>query len=440
VSLSQYIRLIWTHRLLVVLAVAATTAAAATLAWTRTPIYEAHIQVLVSSGAGGQGLDETYQAGLVAQQRAPSYAALVSSPAVSDAVIDDLRLPYTTQELQARTDASVKVNSVLIDVAARDPSADRARDIADAVGRQLPRVAASLEEGPADQAAKGVTLQALGSADRPTAPVSPRRPVYLAFGVLLGLVLGVAGALLRERVAGRVRTEDDVAATVGAPVLGTVTASGPARGSRNGSHPPLSGSEEYRQLRTALSRPGSASGRCLIVTSAGSGEGKTSVAANLAVAFAEAERRVVLVDANVRRPRVARLFGLDDSPGLTDVLGGLPLPDALRQLPGTATAGVLPRGSDVARAGDRLFSLAAAALLADVKARADVVIIDAAAVLEAADVLALAPLAPSVLLVARLGSTRVRELEAATEQLRHVRANVVGVVVNDHRTARGVST
>jgi Mrp family chromosome partitioning ATPase len=333
----------------------------------------------------------------------------------------------------------VKVNSVLIDVAARDPSADRARDIADAVGRQLPRVAASLE-GPADQAAKGVTLQALGSADRPTAPVSPRRPVYLAFGVLLGLVLGVAGAMVRERVAGRVRTEDEVAATVGAPVLGTVTASGRARGSRNGSDRALEGSEAYRQLRTALSRPGSASGRCLIVTSAGSGEGKTSVAANLAVAFAEAERRVVLVDANVRRPRVARLFGLADSPGLTDVLEGLPLHDALRQLPATATAGVLPGGRDVPRAGDRLFSLATLGLLADAKARADVVIIDSAAVLEAADVLSLAPLAPSVLLVARLGSTRVRELEAATEQLRHVRANVVGVVVNDHRTARGVST
>jgi succinoglycan biosynthesis transport protein ExoP len=439
VTLSESVRVIRRQFAVVIAALVATSAVAAAIAWSRTAIYEAHSQLFVAIG-GVEDLDAAYQAGLSAQERARSYAQLISTAAMTEAVADELGLPDGGRGLEGKLQASVPVDSVLINVTASDPSARRAADLANAAGRRLPQLVATLEGGREPGAGPTLTPKVASPAEPPSSPASPRRPVYVAFGLLFGGMLGVVAAFLREHRAGRVRTERDAEAIVGAAVIGKVSGRSDVGSptSRHGVSSALE--EEYWQLSATLApRPRSAALR-LVVTSAARGEGKTSVAANLAIAFAVMSRRVTLVDANLRRPGIAQLLDLVEAPGLTDVLSGLPLGGALQEVSaGEERFRVLTAGADVERAGDVVFSPALAALLTELETTADVLIVDTAAVLEAADAAALT-LSGNVLLVTRLGATLIPELAAAVQHLELVGASIAGVVATGapHRP-RGAS-
>src|SRR5919204_2905816 len=144
-DLNQYARVLRTHWVLMVLSVLACTGAAAWLAWTRTPTYAAQAQLFVSTSGGPIDLSQTYQGGLFAQQRVQSYARIVASPPVAQAVIKQLGLKETVPQLQARIDASVPTDTVLIDITAKDHSPRRAKGIADAVGQRFSEFVNTLE-------------------------------------------------------------------------------------------------------------------------------------------------------------------------------------------------------------------------------------------------------------------------------------------------------
>ena len=127
-DLRQYVRLLHAHWAVIAASVIICTAAAAALAWTRTPIYTASTQLFVSTG-GVSDPGQAYQAGLFTQQRVRSYAQIVSSPSVTQAVIQELGLRESSPQLQGRIRASVPTDTVLIDVTVKDGSPARAKAI-----------------------------------------------------------------------------------------------------------------------------------------------------------------------------------------------------------------------------------------------------------------------------------------------------------------------
>jgi polysaccharide biosynthesis transport protein len=206
-ELREYVRVLRAHWLLIVVSVVVCTGAAGALAWTRTAIYEAQTQLIVSTRSSSD-LSESYAGGLFSQQRARSYVQLVSAPRVTGAVIDRLRLPYTVEELQPRIRASIPRDTVLIDITVEDPSPGRAKEIADALGVEFPRFIAELET-PADGRTPTVGVGVAQASQLPGAPVSPNKLLYLLLGALLGLLLGVAGTVFREAFGTGARTAPD---------------------------------------------------------------------------------------------------------------------------------------------------------------------------------------------------------------------------------------
>jgi len=195
--------------------------------------------------------------------------------------------------------------------------------------------------------------------------------------------------------------------------------------------PDSEAAEQYRALRTRILHTDTGIAvRILLVTSPAIGEGKSVTAANLGVSLAQsAERRVCLVDANLRAPQLSRLFGLPAQPGLSDVLEGKAgLDAALTRIEGHNLA-ILPAGSLSARPAELLGSTAMRRALDDLRLQFDVVVVDAPAVLPVADVGSLVPLVDSVVLVVRAGlttKTAIRDATAAIGQ-----QAILGMVLNE---------
>jgi non-specific protein-tyrosine kinase len=388
-------------------------AAAALIAALSTPTYESRAQLFVSSGGAARDLDATYEGGLLAQQRARSYVELVDSPGVARAVIEELGLSESPAQVQRQLAASVPVDTVLIDVTASAESARRAKDLADAVTAQLPRFVRRLETAPGERAPP-VELSVASRPELPADPASPRAAVYLALGLLLGLALGVAAAVLRDALDDRVRTDEQAAAAAGVPVVGSIEEGSP---------------ESYRRLRSSLTRPAAADGVRLLLTSTAAEPATARAAVELGAAFADAGRSVVLVDANLWRPKLGELLGISASAGLAQVLrDGLPVEDALQPSVRDGRIEVLPAGAQVLPGSDALESSRLADALDSLADRADVVIIDSPALLNATDAAVLAPLTAGVLVLTRLSSTRAQQLEAAVRELDAVGAEIIGLV------------
>jgi polysaccharide biosynthesis transport protein len=195
-ELNQYVRVLRANWLLILAAVLICTGAAAALAWTRTPVYAAETQLFVSTRPSSDP-SELYAGALFTQQRMRSYAELISGERVTAAVIRRLRLPFAVEELQPRIHAAVRPNTVLLDITVKDGSPRRARTIAGALGIEFPRFIASLETS-ADGRAAPVSIRVAERPELPTAAVSPNKLLYLLLGAHLGLLLGVAGAAVRE--------------------------------------------------------------------------------------------------------------------------------------------------------------------------------------------------------------------------------------------------
>ena len=410
-------------------------AIAAAYAWTRTPLYEADTQMFISTVGSTNDLSQTYQGGLFAQQRVLSYTGIVSSPPVLQSVINALSLPETVSSLQKKVSATVPQGTVLLDVAVQDNSPRRAQAIAAALDTAFPRFVNTLETSPSSPgrapAGSSVKVSVVAPPHLPTGAVSPRKPLILALGVLLGVILGIAAALLREYWDRRIRDFEDAAAIAGASLIGSIP-----EDSKAGKRPlvvledPHSiVAEGYRQLRTNLQyRSHEHAQQTFVVCSAVPSEGKTVIAANLSLAMAQAGLRVILVDADMRLPRVAELFGMDNGRGLSDALtGSVPLDDLL-QAHDTLPLKVMASGPSPTNPSEILeeFPL----VLAELMSRADFVIVDSPAVLPVTDASILAQAAAGVILVARVASTRTKQLQAAAQSLRLVEAEIVGVVAN----------
>jgi succinoglycan biosynthesis transport protein ExoP len=430
-DLKAYLHVLRERVLLVVLCMLVGIGAAAALAFTAAPRYSTSLELFVSTSQRGDVTDQ-YQGSLFTQQRVKSYAAVAASPVVLQMVIDELDLDTTVNTLQQKVTASAPLGTVLVTVTVEDGSALRSAQIADSIGRQFTKLISQIET-PSGSARSPVKVSTIRPAELPLTPVAPDVPFILALGLLGGLGAGVAIALLAERLDTRVKTPEDATAAAAAPALGTVSqdadaARRPLVMQDEGWSPR---GESYRQLRTAVRFVGvDRRLRSLVVTSAMPGDGKTTTAANLAISLAQAGQSVVLIDADLRRPRMTGLLGLDPTIGLTDVLvSDVPLTEALQQfadLPLFALAsGPVPPNPSELLASDRM-----ADVIAELTTQYDVVLFDTPPLLPVTDAAVLGAATDGAVIVARAGKTRREQLRHAADLLRGAGAPVLGLVVN----------
>lgn len=345
------------------------------------------------------------------------------------------------EEQEARLDVRIgALNQALADVAeTTGPDADAAAeyerlDREAAIDRSmlqvlLQRSTSMLMSGASEAAAAAV----LDYAVPPAATNSTRRLLALLIGIGIAFAAGIGTVAVLEVLDRRLYDPADIAKTLGVPQLGSIPmvhSDEPAELQSSLSRTTAAG-EGYRNLRTALMFSTSTSKlRTLLVTSAVSGEGKTTVSINLATSFALVGRKVLLIDADMRRPRVHRVLGLEAAPGLADVLSGdIRYPEAIRRSegfkPDVITSGEMP-GNPSELVGSAQLDL----VLARVAHEYDLVIMDSPILLAVSDALQLAGRVDGVLLVSKPGSVESRAFEGIRSDLSRVNATVVGVVSN----------
>lgn len=273
-------------------------------------------------------------------------------------------------------------------------------------------------------------------------PTKPSRPTPVRNALLavpIGLAFGVGLVFLFEHLDDSIRSKDDLQRITGPdlPILGLIP-SVPWRDRRQAhvitledpSSPP---SEAYRSLRTAVQFLGVEDPLyCLQITSALAGEGKTTTVTNLALVLARAaERPVVVVDCDLRRPRLHEFFGVDNEIGFTSVLQGeVPLSAALRPFPAEPRLSILASGPIPSDPSELLASRRTSEVLASLRADGTLVLLDTPPVLPVTDALVVSRCVDATLLVASSGTATGRQVQRALELLDQVDAPVVGTVLN----------
>jgi len=278
------------------------------------------------------------------------------------------------------------------------------------------------------------SLSVVEPAAPPTTPSNRHLFRNLAVALLLGIVAGVGFAYLVERVRPRLHGEEDVEAAADAPILATV----PYVKAENGGSAFNGGSsadEAFRRLRLAIfngERPRKQR-HAFVITSPEQGDGKTTVAANLARTVAQAGRRVVVVDADLRRPALHTHFDRAGEPGLSDVLAGTPAADVTRPT-SVPNLFLIPAGAPSDRAGQLLEAANWPEILEKLRAEFDAVIVDGPPVLDVSDSLVLAAPSDGVLLVLPSSNVHRDVLHQAQKEINAAGGQLLGVVVN--RTGR----
>ncbi|HUF47148.1 MAG TPA: polysaccharide biosynthesis tyrosine autokinase [Vicinamibacterales bacterium] len=282
---------------------------------------------------------------------------------------------------------------------------------------------------------RGSNVQVVDVAEVPRSPILPNTRRDITFALMAGLVLAIGLAFGLEYLDNRIKTPDEIKLHLGLPFLGLVPAvSDKETGGQsplldNGAPPAFA--EAMRAIRTAVVFSSAAEGaRTVVVTSTAPSEGKTLVSTNLASALGQAEQRTLVIDGDMRRPRVHDVFGCTQEPGLSNVLvGTTQLRSAIRQTSNPYLA-VLPAGHIPPNPAELLGSARYRRLLEELGQDYDWIVIDAPPVMAVTDAAVVANGASGVVFVIGAEMTPRRSAQTAVEQLTSARAKIIGAVLN----------
>jgi succinoglycan biosynthesis transport protein ExoP len=417
--------------------------AAAVFSLTRTPMYRAEADVLVAPR-------------LLSESAAPqppdmgTEKAIVSSGAVISAAAQALLVPPEALIDGLSVDVPVDTNVLQVQYTYGDPREARRRvqGVAEAyvdfhAKQRPPRQATSAaapEDGTAASLAGMVQGVIITPAGVPKTPATPNHPVDVGVALIVGLAIGLGTAVIRDRLDDRLRGSEDFEAQAGQPVLVAVPAHRlagrkPAAWLVTVSHPSSRAAAAYRDLRTRVYQTASQRGAKILLVSTAAGRDTSAVAANLAVALAQSGRHVVLVCADLRQSRIHELLGLDNTVGLTSVIGRgtelvLPLPLPL-QTTAVARLRVLPAGPPVADPGAVLQSRVLPPLLQELSRSADLVVVEGPPMLTAAEATVLLDLVNMVLLTGDFRRITRAQVRAAIRRMEPARTKLIGCVLDN---------
>lgn len=454
-TLDDILRLSRRHIITLVLSTLLGIALAAGWVALQKPVYTATATGVVQAKAGTGTVSESLSGNSLAITKSKTYVTYFSSQPVAERVIEELGLDTSPSSLADRVTAKVEEETPNITVSARGDSPERAKELADAVVAETAEYVRELEtqnmsaapnqpegeEGQQQDQAPATSILPLANAELPSSPTEPQPARALVLGGLAGLALGYVIAWFRHRQDTRVRTQEDIEeAAGGAPTLGLIPANealaSPERAVRNSGEVDFSTREALRQFRTNLRFVNvDHAPKSIVVTSARMGEGKSTISSNLAYLLAEGGERVILVDADLRRPSVAGIFDIDSSVGLTQVLAGsADLADAVQPTEHPNLM-ALPAGTIPPNPSELLGSQRMRDLIATLT-QTHRVILDAPPLLPVTDAALLTTSTDGAVLVVAANDTRKEHVERAAANLRNVNARLLGAVINRASVSR----
>lgn len=431
---------------------------AATL--TQPKMYTSNVSVVVSTGVN-DNLGLALSADNLAISKAKQYQKLVSSRVVAKRALSFAGIDGSPQLAASQVSATAPLDTATINISVSWSSPQQAQLLADAWSRSLadevynienqrsgvtgPEARATPSPSPSGSSASRqgagesvVKILPLIPANLPIAPSSPNVPLWAGAGLAIGIILALCYVFIGEVFDRRIRSAATLKEDFGQTVVGTVPVSESLSEyrmlgavSRASVRENFAVIESFKELRTNLRfmNPDHPP-RVIAISSCLPGEGKSTVASNLAIAIAEGGQPVVLVDGDLRRPKLAKIFGLVENVGLTDAVVGLaPVGDLLQDVEAHPALKILGSGPIPPNPSEILSSETMLRLMAELS-KSYFVIIDAPPVISITDSAILAAQFDGVLLVVRAGATTRDEFAKSLDNIEKVKGTVLGCVLN----------
>ena len=399
--------------------------------------YESSTRFFVQT-ASDDTTSSLQQGNTFTQARVKTYAQILVDPEVLQPVIEATGFNGTPDQLAGRVTSSIPLDTGLIDVTVTDSSPQRAQRIAAAIGEVFPKYVAKIEARPGKQSP--VQLSVTRPATLETAPVSPKPTRNLALGLVMGLLLGFGLALLRDVLDKSVKSQRDLETVTDRTLLGAIAYDTDAP-----DHPLIvqvdprsQRAEAFRSVRTNLQFIDVANPpKSIVVTSSLPGEGKSTTTANLALSIAETGMSVVVIEGDLRRPRLLDYLGFEGSVGLTDVLVGRVEVDDVLQPFGRTGLRLMGAGPIPPNPAELLGSANMERLVEDLCNRFDYVLIDAPPLLPVTDAAVLSTIVDGAIVVVGAGVAQREHVRRALESLDAVNGSILGVILNRVRAKDG---
>lgn len=369
-------------------------------------------------------------------------------------IVEELRKAYDSSsraegmlraKLDDLTSQAFKLNRVALQFSVMQQEADSNRDLYTAL-------LAKVKEAGVTAGLRATDISVVDYASVPVLPSAPNVPLLMGVAILGGLLVAFGAATFVENLDHSVTQPEDAENVMSVPLIGVIPNYEPAAEEERRriasealqpkqiateaavlASPRSSIAEAFRSMRTSILLSSSKPPQLILVTSSLPGEGKSFVSMNTAAALADSGARVLLLDADLRRPSIARKLGIArDLRGLTSVIAGqAPSAELVKKYPELPTLDVLASGYASPRPAEMLGSERMKELIAEWRAEYDYIVVDSPPVLAVTDPVILAHQADAVLMVARAQRTNCRSLQRAREVLERARVDVFGVVVND---------
>lgn len=402
----------------------------------KKPLYQANTTVVIAQSDSVEGTAVSLNDVNASQKLANTYSEIAKSELVLNRVIEELELSMSSKELSKGVSIKPIENTSIISIAVKDQNATRSATIANGIAKVF-----------AEEIAKIYKLENVSQLSVAVTPTSPAnntlsRDIVLALAVA---VFGVAGfAFLRFYLDDSVKHTDDIEKMFGLPVAGSISKSDSKV--KNGNElvvaraPKSIVSENIKSLRTNLQFTAvDRNLKTILVTSTNASEGKSFVSSNLAVSFAQAGKKVLIIDCDLRKGRLHRMFKMFNNAGLSNLLA-----DNIKNMASyihnttVEKLDIITCGTYPPNPSELLSSQRNKKVLASLRNHYDIIILDGAPVGGLADSVILANLVDEVLIVTNDGTTTRSELAATKEALQKVDANIAGVVFNNvtHRSAK----
>ena len=394
----------------------------------KKPIYQAGTTIVIAKSDGTDGTQITLNDINASQKLASTYSEIAKSELVLNRVIENLGLPTNSKELSKNVTIKPVEDTSIISVSVKDANAERAAVIANEIATVFSEEVMKIF--------RLDNVSQLSIAATPTAPSNNTltRDIILAAAIA---ILGVAGlAFIRFYLDDSVKHSDDVEKIYGLPVAGTISKSDQKGKKENelvvANLPKSAVSENIKSLRTNLQFTAVDKNlKTILVTSTNASEGKSFVSSNLAISFAQAGKKVLLVDCDLRKGRLHKIFKIFNNGGLSNLLADDPkrLRTYIRET-SVEDLGVITCGTYPPNPSELLASQKMKKALFNLRSHFDIIILDGAPINGLADSVILSKLVDEVIIVVKDSETSRTDLLATKTALDKVDAKVAGIVFN----------
>ena len=415
-ELRELARIAWRRRWVVLLVLAVTMASAALFAFSLPKKYESTATIALTP-------DVEEGTSFLASDNLSTLLGTYASTAESNINLERAE-NLRGRPLEATVDATTEEGTGILRITAKGEDPEEVRDVARVASLAFIQ---SIKSNPL------LVAQLVDPSGVPTKPVQPRPPLILAVAFLLGLLLALMAAAAFDQFRRRIETTADITALTNVPVIGRLPRQRAlARGDAQvvwGSQKLLGMQESLRALRTNIEFVAGDDVRALQITSPTVAQGKSTIVANLGIALGQVGIETIIVDGDLRRPRQHRIFGVDNSWGLSTLMvrrHGAAIEPLPTEYPGLS---IIPSGPSPPDSTEMLH-IAIESVLRDIRELDLFVLIDSPPILPVSDARLIAPHADGVVMVVAAGSQKPATLQSALEKLDLAGANLLGIVLN----------